>query len=48
MKVDDDIKQCLHDTVDDNCVLTLTEINTELTRRLPRKPQRRLHGRKDI
>ena len=39
MKVDDDIKQCLNDLVDDNCMLTLTEINRGLGRRLPRKPQ---------
>ena len=39
MKVDDDIKQCLNDIVDNNYMLTLTEINRELRRRLPRKPQ---------
>ena len=39
MKVDDDIKQCLNDIVDDYCMLTLTEINRALRRRLPRKPQ---------
>ena len=36
VKVDDDIKQCLNDIVDNNC--TLTEINRGLRRRLPRKP----------
>ena len=39
VKVDDDIKQCLNDIVDDNCKLTLTEINRELRWRPPRKPQ---------
>ena len=39
MKVDDDIKQCPNNVVEDNCVLTLTEINRKLRRRLPRKPQ---------
>ena len=43
LKVDDDIKQCLNVIVDDNCMLTLTEINRELRRRLPRKPQ--IHDR---
>ena len=43
MKVDDDIKQCLSDIVDDNCMLTLTKNNRELRRRLPRKPQ--IHDR---
>ena len=43
VKVDDDIKQCLNDIIDDNCMLTLTEINRELRRRLPRKPQ--IHDR---
>ena len=43
VKVDDDIKQCLNYIVDDNCMLTLTEINRELRWRLPRKPQ--IHDR---
>ena len=34
--MDDDIKQCLNDIVDDNCMLS--EINRELRRRRPRKP----------
>ena len=33
VKVDDDIKKCLNDLVDDNCMLTLTEINRELKAR---------------
>ena len=43
VKVDNDIKRCLNDIVDDNCMLTLTEINREVRRRFPRKPQ--IHDR---
>ena len=43
VKVDDDIKQCPNDIVDDSCMLTLIEINRELRRGLPRKPQ--IHDR---
>ena len=43
MKMDDDIKQCLNDTVDDNSMLPPTEINRELRRWLPRKPQMHDH-----
>ena len=39
VKVHDDIKQCVNDIVDDHCMLTLTEFNRELRRRLLRKPQ---------
>jgi len=38
VKVDDEMKQCLNKIVDENCLLTLSEINRELRRRLPAKP----------
>jgi len=38
VKVDDEIKECLSEIVDENCLLTLSEINEELRRRLPTKP----------
>ena len=38
VKVDDEMKQCLNEIVDENCLLTLSEINQELRRRLPVKP----------
>jgi len=38
VKVDDEMKQCLNEIVDENCLLTLSEINRELRRRLPAKP----------
>lgn len=38
MKVYDEMKQCLNEIVDENCLLTLSEINQELRRRLPAKP----------
>lgn len=43
VKVDDDMRQCLVDIVDEDCTLTLHAINQELKRRLPRKPQ--IHDR---
>ena len=38
MKVDDEMKQCLNEIVGWNCLLTLSEINRALRRRLPAKP----------
>ena len=43
MKLNDDMKQCLNDIVDDNCMLTLPGINKELRRKPPRKSQ--IHDR---
>ena len=36
--VDDEMRQCLEDIINENCVLTLSQINGELRRRLPTKP----------
>ena len=36
--VDDEMKQCLENIINENCVLTLSQINGELRRRLPAKP----------
>jgi len=38
VKVDDEMKQCLNEIGDENCLLTLSEINRELRRRLPTEP----------
>ena len=37
VRVDNEIKDCLNDILNNNCMLTLAEINQELRRRLPRK-----------
>ena len=37
VKVDDEMKKCLNEIVDENCLLTLNEINQKLQRRLPVK-----------
>ena len=36
--VDDEMRQCLKDIINENCVLTLSQINGELRRRFPAKP----------
>ena len=36
--VDNEMRQCLEDIINENCVLTLSQINGELRRRLPAKP----------
>ena len=36
--VDDEMRQCLEDIINENCILTLSQINGELRRRLPAKP----------
>ena len=36
--VDNEMNDCLNDILNDNCLLTLAQINQELRRRLPRKP----------
>ena len=38
VKVDDKMKQCLNKIVHENCLLTLSEINREIQRRLSAKP----------
>ena len=38
MLVDDEMRQCLEEIINENCVLTLSQINEELRRRLPAKP----------
>ena len=38
MLVDDEMRQCLEDIINENCVVTLSQINGELRRRLPAKP----------
>ena len=37
MLVDDEMRQCLEDIINENCVFTLRQINGELSRRLPAK-----------
>ena len=39
VKVDDEMKQCLSEIVNENCLLTLRNINEELRRRQPTKPE---------
>ena len=41
--VDDEVGQCLQDIINEKCVLTLSQINGELKRRLPTK--RLIHDR---
>ena len=38
MLVDDEMRQCLEEIINENCVLTLSQVNGELRRRLPAKP----------
>ena len=38
VRVDDETRDCLEVIINENCVLTLSQINGELTRRLPAKP----------
>ena len=38
MLVDDEMRQRLEDIINKNCVVTLSQINEELRRRLPAKP----------
>ena len=38
VRVDEEMRNCLSEIVDDNCLLTLWQINRELRRRLPNKP----------
>ena len=43
MLVDDEVGQCLHDIINEKCVLTQSQINGELKSRLPAK--RLIHDR---
>ena len=43
VRVANDMKDCLNDILNDNCILTLAQINQALRRCLPRKP--RIHDR---
>ena len=43
MLVDDEVRQCLQDIINEKCVLTQSQINGELKRRLPAK--RLIHDR---
>ena len=43
VRVENEMKDCLNDILNDNCMLTLAQINQELRRRLRRKP--RIHDR---
>ena len=38
VRVDDEMRECLEEIINENCVLTLSQINGELRRRLPAKP----------
>ena len=38
VRVDDEMRNCLNDIINENCQLTLAQINQELRQRLPRKP----------
>ena len=37
VRVDDEMRDCLNDTINESCLLTLAQINQELRQRLPRK-----------
>ena len=41
--MDDEMRHCLEEIINENCLLTLTQINHELRRRLPVKPE--IHDR---
>ena len=41
VRVDADMKERLNDSLNENCLLTLTQINQELRERLPSKPETR-------
>ena len=43
VRVDDEMRHCLEEIINENCLLTLTQINHELRRRLPVKPE--IHDR---
>ena len=39
MRVDDEMRDCLEEIINENCLLILTQINHELRRTLPVKPE---------
>ena len=39
VRVDDEMRDCLEQIINENCLLTLAQINRELRRRLPVKPE---------
>ena len=39
IRVDEEMRDCIEKIINDNCVLTLVQINRELRRRLPQKPE---------
>ena len=43
VRVDEEMRDCLEEIINENCLLTLARINSELRRRLPLKPQ--IHDR---
>ena len=43
VRVDDEMRDSLEQIINENCLLTLTQINSELRRRLPAKPE--IHDR---
>lgn len=43
MRVDDEMRDCLEEIINEKCLLTLTQINHELRRRLSVKPE--MHAR---
>ena len=43
VRADEEMKECLSDIVNENCILTLSQINQELRQRLPKKPE--IHNR---
>ena len=43
VRVDGEMRDCLEQIINENCLLTLAQINSELRRRLPAKPE--IHDR---
>ena len=43
MRVDDEMRDCLEEIINENCLFTLTQINHDLRRMLPVKPE--IHDR---
>ena len=39
VRVDEEMEECLSDIVNKNCILTRSQINQELSQRLPNKPE---------
>ena len=45
VRVDDAMRDCLDDIINENCLLTIAEMNHELRLRLPHKPVHVIHDR---